>query len=407
MANIEIKAPAMGESIAEAVVAKWLVNVGDAVAADQLIAELETDKVNLEVSAPSAGVLTSIAAAKGATVKVGQLMGVIDSAATASAPKPAATAVAAPAAPAPASAALAASGPAVRKMAAEQGVSGDGLAGSGKGGRLLKPDLAFSPTLPVADTYVAPAASAVAAAPARPAGTREERVEMTRIRKTIASRLKQAQNTAAMLTTYNEVDLSAVNALRTKYKDAFEKKHGVKLGYMSFFTKAVVEALKEWPALNAEIDGETIVYKHYYDIGIAVSSDRGLVVPVVRGADSLSLSGIESAINDFGTRARSGGLKPDELSGASFSITNGGTFGSMLSMPILNFPQVGILGMHAIKDRPVVVTDEKGQKTIAIRPVMYVALTYDHRIVDGREAVSFLVSVKNALEDPARLVLGV
>ena len=227
---------------------------------------------------------------------------------------------------------------------------------------------------------------------------------MTRIRKTIAARLKQSQNTAAMLTTYNEVDLSAIAALRAKYQDAFVKKHGVKLGYMSFFTKAVVEALQAWPALNAEIDGEEIIYKHHYDIGIAVASERGLVVPVVRGADAMGLAEIEQSIGDFGKRAREGGLKPDELVGATFSITNGGVFGSLMSMPILNYPQVGILGMHAIKDRPVVV-EEAGVKTIAIRPMMYLALTYDHRIVDGREAVSFLVRVKETLEMPGKLLL--
>ena len=247
----------------------------------------------------------------------------------------------------------------------------------------------------------APQVAGAVSAP-RAAGTLQERVPMTRIRKTIAGRLKQAQNTAAMLTTYNEVDLGRVNELRKLHKEAFEKKHGVKLGYMGFFAKAVVDALQAWPALNAEIDGDDIIYKNHYDLGIAVSSERGLVVPVVRGADALSLAEIEKAIGDFGARARSGGLKPDELSGGTFSITNGGVFGSMMSMPILNFPQVGILGMHAIKERPVVVDGQ-----IVIRPMMYLALTYDHRIVDGREAVSFLVRVKECLEDPARLVLGI
>lgn len=386
--TISIKAPAMGESIAEATVAKWLVKEGDAVATDQLVAELETDKVNLEVSAPAAGVMGKIMAPKGSTVKVGQVMGEIAEGAVAAAPK----AVAAEAS------ALEKSGPAVQKMAAEMGAAPS--SGSGKDGRVTKADLVAAPTPVATSGTVAPLV-----APRVLEGT-VERVPMTRIRKTIATRLKQSQNTAAMLTTYNEVDLSRINALRAQYKDAFEKKHGAKLGYMGFFTKAVVAALQEWPALNAEIDGEDILYKKHYDIGVAVSSEKGLVVPVLRGVDTLDIAGVEKGIADFGKRAREGGLKPDELVGATFSITNGGVFGSMLSMPILNYPQVGILGMHAIKDRAVVV-ENNGVKTIEIRPVMYVALTYDHRIVDGREAVSFLVSVKNALEEPARLIMGV
>ncbi len=401
--TIQIKAPAMGESIAEAVVAKWTVKEGDMVAADQMIAELETDKVNLEVTAPAAGRITKIVAAKGATVKVGELMGEVDetaSGATAPAESPSAEAKAPSAAEAPANvdARVAKSGPAVQKLVAESGKDTSGIAATGKDGRLTKGDVTGT-SAPVA----APAAAAapVAAAP-RDAGALQERVPMTRIRKTIAGRLKQAQNTAAMLTTYNEVDLSKVNEMRKLYKDAFEKKHGVKMGYMGFFSKAVVDALQAWPALNAEIDGEDIIYKRHYDLGIAVSSDRGLVVPVVRDADKKSLADIEKSIGDFGARARSGGLKPDELSGATFSITNGGTFGSLMSMPILNYPQVGILGMHAIKERPVVVNGE-----IVIRPMMYLALTYDHRIVDGREAVSFLVRVKDCLEDPARMVVGI
>lgn len=405
-----IKAPAMGESIAEATVAKWHKAEGDYVQADEIVAELETDKVNLEVNAPVAGKLTGIAAKQGATVKVGDTMGEIDETAAAPAakesPKPAAKEEApakpdstvipaqaeirqAPASSKPASGTLAASGPAVRKAAAESGKDFAGATGSGKDGRLTKGDI-FG---------LAPAnAPAQSAAPQRG----EERVAMTRIRKTIATRLKQAQNTAAMLTTYNEVDLKAVMDLRKLYKDEFEKVHGVKLGFMGFFTKAVTEALKKFPALNAEIDGEEIIYKHHHDIGIAVSSDKGLVVPVVRDATHRSIADIEGAIADLGTRARKGGLKPDELVGATFSITNGGVFGSLMSMPILNYPQVGILGMHAIKERPVVVDGQ-----ITIRPMMYLALTYDHRIVDGREAVSFLVDVKNTLENPGRLLLGV
>ena len=400
--TVQIKAPAMGESISEAVVAKWVVKEGDMVAVDQMVAELETDKVNLEVTAPAAGRITGIKAAKGATVKVGDVMGEIDEAASGAAAP--AVAVAAPvAASASVDERVAKSGPAVQKLVAETGKDTSGIAATGKDGRLTKGDVMGTAAAPAA----APVAVQTAMAPAAPsapraAGALEERVPMTRIRKTIAGRLKQAQNTAAMLTTYNEVDLSKVNDMRKLYKDAFEKKHGVKLGYMGFFSKAVVDALKAWPALNAEIDGEDIIYKTHYDLGIAVSSERGLVVPVVKNADQLSLAEIEKAIGDFGARARTGGLKPDELSGATFSITNGGTFGSLMSMPILNFPQVGILGMHAIKDRPVVVDGQ-----IVIRPMMYLALTYDHRIVDGREAVSFLVRVKDCLEDPARMVVGI
>jgi 2-oxoglutarate dehydrogenase E2 component (dihydrolipoamide succinyltransferase) len=403
---IDIKTPTMGESISEAVVAKWLKKAGDAVQADELLAELETDKVNLEVSAPEAGVLAEIVAPAGSTVKVGQVLAKLQPGAAA-APKAETKAAAAstPAVRSPVmggrTEALDKAGPAVRKLAAEQGVSGAGLVGSGKDGRLTKQDV-LAPTHVVATPGPVAAPAAVAQPVVRGVGLREERVPMTRIRKTIATRLKQAQNTAAMLTTYNEVDLSRVNALRKDYKDAFEKKHGAKLGYMGFFSKAVVEALQAWPALNAEISGDDIVYKQHYDLGVAVSSDRGLVVPVVRDANLKSLADIEREIADFGARARSGGLKPDELVGATFSITNGGTFGSLMSMPILNFPQVGILGMHAIKERPVVVDGQ-----IVIRPMMYIALTYDHRIVDGREAVSFLVRVKDCLEDPARLVLGV
>lgn len=397
--TVQIKAPAMGESIAEATVAKWLVQEGDFVTADQLVAELETDKVNLEVTAPAAGKITKIVVAKGGTVKVGQLMAEVDETATGGAavsPVVKAAAVAAPSA----DERVVKSGPAVQKLVAESGKDVSGIVGNGKDGRLTKGDVLAAPVVsaavPVKDVVVPVVAAA------SPAGAREERVPMTRIRKTIASRLKQAQNTAAMLTTYNEIDLHRLGEMRKLYKDAFEKKHGVKMGYMGFFTKAVVDALQAWPALNAEIDGEDLIYKKHYDIGVAVSSDRGLVVPVVRDADKKSLAQIEKDIADFGNRARTGGLKPDELVGATFSITNGGVFGSMLSMPILNYPQVGILGMHAIKDRVVVVDGQ-----MVIRPVMYVALTYDHRIVDGREAVSFLVRVKECLEEPGRLVIGV
>jgi 2-oxoglutarate dehydrogenase E2 component (dihydrolipoamide succinyltransferase) len=401
--TVQIKTPALGESIAEASVAKWLVAEGDFVAADQLIAELETDKVNLEVTAPSAGKLVKIIAGKGAKVKVGVVMGEIDSDQLPAASdqkkesaKPVKTEPIADKVPASAgtpkmgartpSPALDKSGPAVRKLVADSGKDVAGIVGSGKGGRITKGDVLGVST---------------AAAKVEPKVNREERVEMSRIRKTIASRLKQAQNTAAMLTTYNEVDMSAVMNLRAKYKEAFEKKHGVKLGFMGFFTRAVVEALQAFPALNAEIDGEEIIYKNHYDIGVAVSSEKGLVVPVVRNADQLTIAGIESAIGELGGKAKNGGLKPDDLVGATFSITNGGVFGSLMSMPILNYPQVGILGMHAIKERPVVVGGQ-----IVIRPMMYVALTYDHRIVDGKEAVSFLVAVKDFLEEPGKVLLG-
>lgn len=403
---VQIKAPAMGESIAEATVAKWMVKEGDFVKVDQMVAELETDKVNLEVTASVAGKITKIVAAKGATVKVGQVMGEIDETSISETRDQkleggaaSAATVAMPAATKAADARVEKSGPAVQKLVAE-GKSVEGVAGNGKDGRLTKGDVLGGASAPAA--AAAPVAAAPVSVPVapRPAGG-EERVPMTRIRKTISTRLKQAQNTAAMLTTYNEVDMSTIMKLRAKYKDSFEKKNGVKLGFMGFFTKAVTEALQAWPALNAEIDGEDLVYKHHYDIGIAVSSDKGLVVPVLRDAEQLSIVEIEKGIADFGARARNGGLKPDELAGGTFSITNGGVFGSLMSMPILNYPQVGILGMHAIKERPVVVDGQ-----IVIRPMMYLALTYDHRIVDGREAVSFLVQVKDFLEEPGKILLG-
>jgi 2-oxoglutarate dehydrogenase E2 component (dihydrolipoamide succinyltransferase) len=396
----QITAPSMGESISEATVAQWMKKEGDFVEEDELIAELETDKVNLEVTAPAAGKLASIKAGEGATVAPGDVMGEIDESAKGEAapatpeqkeqPTPTAEPAEEPPAAAPAPASGDRSGPAAQKAMREQGLSAEKIQGTGKDGRITK-----------ADVHKA-AQGGTAPTSARTSGERETREPMSRIRKTIATRLKTAQNTAAMLTTYNEIDLFEVNKLRKTYKEKFQDAHGVKLGYMSFFTKAVVDALKAWPALNAEVDGEELVYKHYYDIGIAVASPRGLVVPVVREADQKSFAQIEADIMDFALRARDGKLMPDDLAGATFSITNGGTFGSMLSMPILNYPQVGILGMHAIKERPMVVNGE-----ITIRPVMYVALTYDHRIVDGREAVSFLVKIKDALENPGRMLLGV
>ena len=403
----EIRVPTLGESVTEATIGKWFKKPGDAVAVDEPLVELETDKVTIEVPAPAAGVLADIAAKDGETVAVGALLGQIKEGAggAASAAKPAAPAPAAKAAePAKATAAPSADvplAPSVRKMAAETGVDPAKVDGSGKDGRVTKGDMmaaieraAASPT-PVPQT----AAQVRAPSPADDAA-REERVKMTRLRQTIARRLKEAQNTAAMLTTFNEVDMSAVMHLRNQYKDQFEKRHGVKLGFMGFFARACVAALKEIPAVNAEIDGTDLVYKNYYHIGIAVGTEKGLVVPVVRDADQKSLAEIEKTIADFGRRARDGALKIEEMQGGTFTITNGGVYGSLMSTPILNAPQSGILGMHKIQERPMVVAGK-----IEARPMMYLALSYDHRIVDGREAVTFLVKVKDVLEDPARLVL--
>ena len=399
-----IKAPSMGESISEATVASWKKQVGDYVNADELIAELETEKINLEINAPCAGVLKAITTNKGATVKVGQVMGEIDETATAGAATSApATAPSAPVVVAPVAAVAAPKmGPAVAKMVAETGVDAGAISGSGKGGRVTKEDVQAQLAKPM------PAAAApVVTAPVPPRatatlGTAETREPTSRLRKTIARRLKEAQNTAAILTTYNEVDMSAVMALRKKYKEPFQKEHGVGLGFMSFFTKAVLAGLKKYPAVNAEFTEDEIIYKHDYHVAVAVSSERGLVVPVVRHADRLSLAEIEKAITDLATKARDGKLLPEDLAGGTFTITNGGVFGSLMSMPILNMPQVGILGMHAIKERPVVVDGQ-----IVIRPMMYLAFSYDHRIIDGREAVGFLVTVKEMIEDPSRLLVGV
>ncbi len=398
----EIRVPTLGESVSEATIGKWFKKPGDAVKADEPLLELETDKVTLEVNAPAAGVLAEIVAKDGDSVGVGALLGSISeggagaAAAPAAAPAPAAPA----AAPAPAKAASADHGPAVSRLAAETGVNPAAVAGSGKDGRVTKGDMLAAVATGGA-AAAAPAAPITVRAPSAPDdASREERVRMTKLRQTIARRLKDAQNTAAMLTTFNEVDMSAVMALRNSYKDVFEKKHGTKLGFMGFFVKACVQALKELPAVNAEIDGTDLVYKNYYHVGIAVGTDKGLVVPVVRDADQLSIAGVEKTISDFGRRARDGQLKIDEMQGGTFTITNGGIYGSLMSTPILNAPQSGILGMHKIQERPMVV----GGK-IEIRPMMYLALSYDHRIVDGKEAVTFLVRVKEALEDPARLVL--
>ncbi|CAN7281965.1 2-oxoglutarate dehydrogenase complex dihydrolipoyllysine-residue succinyltransferase [Caulobacter sp. LjRoot300] len=402
----DIMTPALGESVTEATVARWTKKAGEAVKKDELLVELETDKVSLEVVAPADGVLASINAEEGATVVPGTVLGVVTEggAATAApaapapkaapAPAPAPTPAPAPAAAAPAPAAAPVS-PAPARVAAENNLDLSKVAGTGKDGRVTKGDALAA----LEARANAPAPVAAPAAP-RAIHEREERVKMTRLRQTIARRLKEAQNNAAMLTTFNEVDMTAVMALRNSYKDVFEKKHGVKLGFMSFFTKAVVAALKAVPDVNAEIDGTDIVYKNHYDIGVAVGTDKGLVVPVVRDADVLSLAEIEKAIGALGKKARDGQLAIEDMQGGTFTITNGGIYGSLMSTPILNAPQSGILGMHAIKERAMVV----GGK-IEVRPMMYLALSYDHRVVDGQGAVTFLVKVKEALEDPQRLLL--
>ena len=411
----EIRVPALGESVTEATIGKWFKKPGDVVAVDEPLVELETDKVTIEVPAPAAGVLTDVAVKDGDTVAVGALLGAIKEGAGAAPTKaPAQPAAAAPqAAPPPASPKPAAAprapgaemplAPSVRKIAAETGLDAAAVPGTGKDGRVTKGDMlaAIERAAAQPTPVTAPAAAIQARAPSPPDdAAREERVRMTRLRQTIARRLKDAQNTAAMLTTFNEVDMTQVMALRSQYRDLFEKKHGIKLGFMGFFVRACVQALKEIPAVNAEIDGTDIIYKNYYHIGIAVGAERGLVVPVVRDCDVKSLAEIEKTIADFGRRARDGALKIEELQGGTFTITNGGIYGSLMSTPILNAPQSGILGMHKIQDRPMAVAGK-----VEIRPMMYLALSYDHRLVDGREAVTFLVRVKESLEEPARLVL--
>ncbi len=412
----EIKVPALGESVTSATVSRWLKQAGDAVSLDEPVVELETDKVTVEVPAPAAGVLSEIAAPTGAEVAVGAVLGRLDGVGGATvspraAPsKPREMPPAPPpprgdqAAPAPLSSAAGAAGaprplPAAGRLLEEKGLAATAIGpGSGKDGRVTKGDvLAFlNQPQPAAADVPHPAAKAP-----RPAEPGEERVRMTRLRRTIATRLKEAQNTAAMLTTFNEVDMSAVMALRAEYREAFERKHaGTRLGFMSFFVRSAIVALGEFPAVNAEIDGEDIIYKHFVHMGIAVGGPSGLVVPVIRYAERMSFAEIERAVADFGTRARAGTLKLEELAGGTFSITNGGVYGSLMSTPILNPPQSGILGMHKIQERPVVV----GGK-IEIRPMMYLALSYDHRVVDGREAVSFLVRLKEGIEDPRRLLL--
>ncbi len=408
----DITVPTLGESVSEATIGRWYKKPGDVVKADEPLVELETDKVTLEVNAPASGTLGDILAKDGETVGPGAVLGSITEGGAAAAPaakdekkaapEPAKAAAPAPAPAAPGKAAPAdANGPAVGRIAAESGVQPANVPGSGKDGRVTKGDMLSAIAAGPASTPAPAPAPAQLRAPSTPDdASREERVRMTKLRQTIARRLKDAQNIAAMLTTFNDVDMGAVMKLRSQYKDVFEKKHGTKLGFMGFFTKAVVQALKEIPAVNAEIDGQDLVYKNYYHVGVAVGTDKGLVVPVVRDADRLSIAEIEKSIADFGKRARDGKLSIDEMQGGTFTITNGGIYGSLMSTPILNAPQSGILGMHRIEERPVV----RGGQVVA-RPMMYLALSYDHRVVDGKEAVTFLVRVKEALEDPARLVL--
>ncbi len=404
----DIRVPTLGESVTEATVGKWFKKPGDPVAVDEPLVELETDKVTLEVPAPAAGVLGDIAVKDGDTVAVGALLGSISEGGAAAAATKAAAPAAAKPAEAPKAAAAAAPAvtstmplpPSVKKLSAESGVDAGKVEGTGKHGQVTKGDMLSAIERAAAQpTQVAAPVQMRAPSPADDAA-REERVHMTRLRQTIARRLKDAQNTAAMLTTFNEVDMTEVMKLRSQYKDLFEKKHGVKLGFMGFFTRACIQALKEIPSVNAEIDGTDLVYKNYYHIGIAVGTERGLVVPVVRDAQDKSLAEIEKTITGLGRRARDGSLKIEEMQGGTFTITNGGVYGSLMSTPILNAPQSGILGMHKIQERPMVVAGK-----IEVRPMMYLALSYDHRIVDGQQAVTFLVRVKECLEDPARLVL--
>ncbi|MBX9880998.1 MAG: 2-oxoglutarate dehydrogenase complex dihydrolipoyllysine-residue succinyltransferase [Sphingomonas sp.] len=401
----EIKVPVLGESITEATLGEWLKQPGDPVKADEPVASLETDKVSVEVPAPVAGVMGPHAVKVGDTVQVGAMIGTVEAGGAAAAPAPApapSPAAAAPADDAAVSAtaraeAAAALSPSVRRAVIETGVDPATVQGSGKDGRLTKEDVLAAAHAP------APAAPAPTPAPAPSAPTgarREERVRMTRLRQTVARRLKEAQNTAAMLTTFNDVDMSAVMEARARYKDLFEKKHGVRLGFMGFFVKAACLALRDIPAVNGSIEGEEIVYRDYADISVAVSAPQGLVVPVIRDADKLSVAEIEKTIGDFGKRAKEGTLKLEEMQGGTFTISNGGVFGSLMSTPIINPPQSAVLGLHRIEDRPVV---RDGQ--IVIRPMMYLALSYDHRLIDGREAVTFLVALKNAIEDPTRLLI--
>jgi len=412
----DVKVPVLGESITEATIGEWLKQPGDPVRADEPIASLETDKVAVEVPSPVAGVMGAHAAKPGDTVKVGAVIAIIEEAGSAAAsPAPAQAAAAAPvpaqAQPAPAAAEHVGDdesgpltlSPAVRRLVLEHGLDPSSIKGTGKDGRLTKDDVlaavkAGPPPAPPAPPSPPPEVPTAALPPVT--GRREERVRMTRLRQTIATRLKEAQNTAAMLTTFNDVDMSAVMEARNKYKDLFEKKHGVRLGFMGFFVKAACQALKDMPSVNASIDGDEIVYRDYVDVSVAVSAPNGLVVPVIRDAQELSVAGIERTIGDFGKRAKDGTLKMEEMRGGTFTISNGGVFGSLMSTPIINPPQSAVLGLHRIDDRPVV---RDGQ--IVIRPMMYLALSYDHRLIDGREAVTFLVALKNAIEDPTRLLI--
>ncbi len=403
----DVRVPALGESVTEATIGKWFKKEGDVVKIDEPLVELETDKVTVEVPSPVSGKLEKIAVLAGATIAVGGLLGSIveGTAATVAAAtsQPSKSDVAKaeaalpPAGPAPIKPRDETLSPAVRKAVVENNLNPSDIAGTGKDGRILKGDVIA--TLEAKPIAAAAPAVVAASPPAAPQGG-EERIKMTRLRATIAKRLKDAQNTAAMLTTFNEVDMSAVMALRNQYKDVFEKKHGVKLGFMSFFVKATIQALKDIPAVNAEIDGDDIVYKNFYNIGVAVGTDKGLVVPVLRNADMMSFAGIEKTIAGYGKKARDGQIQIADMQGGTFTITNGGIYGSLMSTPILNAPQSGILGMHAIKERPIAVNGQ-----VVIRPMMYLALSYDHRIVDGKEAVTFLVRVKEGLEDPQRAIL--
>ena len=417
---IDITVPALGESVVEATIARWMKKAGDPVKADEPVVELETDKVTLEVPAPVNGTLTDIIAAEGATVEVGALLAQMTEGAapaeTPAAPTPAPVAekpaAASTPAPAPAPAAPAASAqsqtlsPAVRRLVEENNLNPAMIPATGKDGRLTKADIldAIAKGIGKAVPASAPASSAPASSSPAPRtdDVREERVPMSRLRRVIAQRLKDAQNTAAMLTTFNEVDMSALMALRSEYKEDFEKNHGARLGFMGMFVKASITALREFPAVNAEIHGDDIIYKNFYNVGVAVGTPQGLVVPVLKDAQDMSLSDVEKTIADFGLRARDGKIGPSEMMGGTFTISNGGVYGSLMSTPILNPPQSAILGMHKIQKRPVVIGDK-----VEIRPMMYLALSYDHRIIDGREAVSFLVRIKESIEDPRRLLLGV
>ena len=391
---IEVTVPALGESIVEATVGQWLKQPGDPVNADEPIVSLETDKVAVEVPSPVAGVMGQHAVAVGDNVAVGALLATIDPAGISAASSAPAALAKVPPISGDAPAALS---PSVRRAVLETGVDPATVKGTGKDGRLTKDDVIAAAASPApAPASVAPVTPSVAAS----IGRKEERVRMTRLRQTVATRLKEAQNTAAMLTTFNDVDMSAVIEARTKYKDLFEKKHGVRLGFMGFFVKAACLALKDVPSVNAQIDGEEIVYHDYADISVAVSAPQGLVVPVIRDADQLSVAGIEKTIGDFGKRAKDGTLKMDEMKGGTFTISNGGVFGSLMSTPIINPPQSAVLGLHRIEDRPVVVDGQ-----VVVRPMMYLALSYDHRLIDGREAVTFLVALKNAIEDPTRILI--